>query len=214
MRHDDVETEAYKGYTIRIVQDTDPQDPRDWDNLGTMVCFHNRYTLGDKTDLRSGDFNGWDELYNYLVKECDACIILPLYLYDHSGITMSCGNSYPYNDRWDAGQVGFIYISHEKIRKEYSVKRITKTLKDRVTKYLEGEVKTYDDYLRGDVYGFIVEDEEEENIESVWGFFGYPEGKDEAMSEAKAIVDNLEERWVEKLMDIKAIEIKKEEVKC
>ena len=23
-------------------------DPRSWDNIGTMVCFHSRYNLGDK----------------------------------------------------------------------------------------------------------------------------------------------------------------------
>lgn len=37
--------------TAVILQDTDPQNPRDpgWqENLGSMVCWHKRYNLGDK----------------------------------------------------------------------------------------------------------------------------------------------------------------------
>ena len=39
-----------------------------------------------------------------------------LYLYDHSGITMSTGS---FCDSWDSGQVGFIYVTKEDIEKEY-----------------------------------------------------------------------------------------------
>jgi len=186
-----IEKEEYRGYTVKLVQDTDAMNPRtEWDNLGTMICFHNRYNLGDETELKSRDFSGWQELHDYLIKECDAEIILPLFFYDHSGITISCSRAYPFNDRWDAGQAGFIYISKEKIRKEYSVKHITKKLIERVTTYLEGEVETYDDYLTGNVCGFVVEDDDGEHIDSCWGFYG-TEGQKEAMSEAKGIVDGL-----------------------
>jgi hypothetical protein len=81
--------------------------------------------------------------------------------------------------------------------------------RERATKYLEGEVQTYNDYLTGNVCGFIVGDEEGENLDSCWGFYG-DDGRKEAMSEAKNIVDNLHERWVEKLIDAKVIEIKEE----
>lgn len=32
---------------LRIVQDVDTESPREWDNLGTMICWHSRYNLGD-----------------------------------------------------------------------------------------------------------------------------------------------------------------------
>jgi hypothetical protein len=44
---DVVEEMEYKGYKIKIVFDEDIWSPRDWDNLGTMVCWHRRYKLGD-----------------------------------------------------------------------------------------------------------------------------------------------------------------------
>ena len=37
----------YKGLTIDVHQDPEPESPRDWCNLGTMVCDHRRYKLGD-----------------------------------------------------------------------------------------------------------------------------------------------------------------------
>jgi hypothetical protein len=42
--------EKRHGLTIKIYQDDcdENQNPRHWDNLGTMVCFHRRYELGDK----------------------------------------------------------------------------------------------------------------------------------------------------------------------
>ncbi len=91
---------------IKIYNDIYAENPRTWmDHLGIMVCFHKNYDLGDKHDLKSESFSGWDNLKQHLIKEHKATIIMPLFLYDHSGITISCSNSYPYNDRWDAGQV-------------------------------------------------------------------------------------------------------------
>ena len=60
------------GNTIKVFIDDDPQSPRDWDNAGTMLCFHGRHNLGDKSDLKSSDFAGWDEVREYLVREKDA----------------------------------------------------------------------------------------------------------------------------------------------
>ncbi len=33
---------------VRIIQDSDPMSPREWDNVGKMVCWHRRYNLGDE----------------------------------------------------------------------------------------------------------------------------------------------------------------------
>lgn len=139
---------------FRMFQDEYPESPREWDNLGTMACFHRRYTLGDKDiPFSSDDFNGWNEMEEYILKSLDAAVVLPLYLYDHSGITM---NTTGFSCRWDSGQVGFIYITKDKIMKEYGVKRIRRQLKEKVEKMLVNEVEVYDQYLIGDVYGFQI----------------------------------------------------------
>lgn len=166
----------YRGYTIRIETDSDPINPREWDNLGTMVCWHRSYSLGDKHSFETPD-DAWQEIKND--------IVLPLYLYDHSGITMNTGG---FSCPWDSGRVGYIYVSLEKVRKEYGWKQITKKRREKILEYLRGEVATYDDFLTGSVYGYVVEGADGVG-DSCWGFYGYPEGHDEALSEAKAYID-------------------------
>lgn len=179
-------------YKIKVIQDSDPSSPREDDNLGTMVCFHNRYKLGDEHNYRSGDYSGWTEMKKDIIKRENVGVILPLYLYDHSGITMSTND---FNDKWDSGCVGFIFVSKQKMLKEYGGKICTKQLKERVKTYLEGEVETYDQYLRGDVYGFEIwklskkKKREKKMIDSCWGYYG----EDYCMTEAEACVPEQKE---------------------
>ena len=162
-----IENEKYK---LEIFDDLNPCSPREFDNLGTMVCFHRRYNLGDETELKSSDFSSWEELESYLYKEEDALIAIPVFMYDHSGLWI---NTTGFSCPWDSGQVGYIYISKEKVRREYSCKRISKKLKEMIREMLCSEVDLYNDYLCGNVYGFTLTDKENaEEIDSSCGFYG------------------------------------------
>ncbi len=93
-------------------------------------------------------------------------VILPLYLYDHSGITMNtCGFSCP----WDSGQVGWIYADKRRIEAEYG--KVTPETVEKACQVLEGEVKSYDYFLTGQCYGFQLFREDVE-VDSCWGFLG------------------------------------------
>jgi len=164
---------------LTIVQDEDPESPREWDNLGKMVCFHDRYNLGDDHDLRTGDFEAWAWLKTHLQEEEGAIVILPLYLYDHSGLTMSTS---PFSCPWDSGQVGFIYTTKP------SAKLTAEALDQAVyhaREVLESEVKAYDQFLRSDVWGYVIEDDEGNHVDSCWGLFGreYAEKEGQRMLE-------------------------------
>ena len=228
-------------HKLIVKRDDYPDNPRNWDNIGTMVCFHSRYDLGDKHYygspaeflldlLNNADLGGiegaaaredileagsgifeevyhfwletqceqdvrdvldflkdecegfsmesigrflarenWDlfidcvswlspsdievnELYD-LVRATDQYVILPLYLYDHSGITIS---TRPFSCPWDSGQVGWIYAPKDTFRKAtgYSEEDITEVMSNRAEGILEDEVREYDVYLRGEVYGY------------------------------------------------------------
>ena len=169
-----VETIKLKdGTTLNIYQDTSPFSPREWDNLGTMVCFHNKYNLGDEHVINKDDYNSFEEMIEDNVKSGD--ITLSLYLYDHSGLSIS---TEPFGCRWDSGQVGYITISKEKIIREYGNNDLATRVN--VMKYLKNEVKTYNQYLTGSVYGFTITEEEtcslghvhENELEACWGFYG------------------------------------------
>jgi len=159
---------------LRILRDDNSEDPREWDQLGKMVCFHSRFNLGDKHEFNSEDFHSWDEMKTQIEKEHDVAVILPLYLYNHSGITMK---TTPFSCPWDSGQVGWIYADKKSIRQNYGVLKVTKKTIERVKKCLLAEVDEYDHYITGEVYGFSIvekdkDGEEGELIESCWGFYG------------------------------------------
>lgn len=182
MKENLVHREQYKNFDIEIFQDEDPQDPRDWDNMGTMVCFHRRYALGDKSNLSI-------EELKELVERKDV-VALPLYLYDHSGISMSTNRNYPFNCPWDSGQVGYIYVTYEDIKKNLAVERVTKKVIENVKKSLEIEVETYNDYLIGNVFGYIIS-RNKAMTDSCWGYLGDWDGKEYgALTAAKEIIDS------------------------
>lgn len=185
-----VDTIKYKGYEIQVKHDFDPLDPRkDSDPLGTMVCFHRRYSLGDEHDLRAEDFSGWDQVEEHLHKSLGAVVVLPLYLYDHGGLRMKVGSFQGMlpqgHAEFDSGQVGFIYLTAKKIKKEYGD---SKTLEE-IAEYLKAEVSLYDDYLRGAVYGYQIIDPDGKEGDSCWGFFGYDHEKSGLLEIARDAVD-------------------------
>lgn len=176
---------ANSNITVRLCIDSEPESPREWDNLGTMVCAHRRYKLGDtngKSEAlaiidkhlseRQLAEMGFDPSHvpdiEMALEATGQVVMLPLYLYDHSGLAMKTS---PFSCSWDSGKVGFIFVSKEKLKSEYGWSRITKARQDQIHTYLQGEVETYDTYLRGDVWGYqVVEDDEV--VDSCWGFFG------------------------------------------
>jgi len=186
----------YKKHTIKIERDNDPIDPREDDNLGTMVCSHRNYMLGDKQCGDTGLLTYLDQKYNIIkprhTEQYDTVIkkwfernviSLPLYLFDHSGVTMSTTPFF--NNRWDSGQVGVIYVLKKDVRKEFNITRISKRIREHVVMRLCQEVKTYDEYLTGNVWGYVCDDEIKD---SYWGYLGNS-GKEQAIVDAKAVID-------------------------
>ena len=123
------------------------------DNLGHMACWHRRYNLGDEQPKESPD--------EWIKGLPEGTITLPLYLYDHSGITMS---TEPFQCPWDSGRVGIIAATPEAIRGAFG--ELTERTFARTKKILEEEVKDYDFHLQGEVWGYEYGDD------SCWGFVG------------------------------------------
>lgn len=285
-------------YTLFILDDDTPLNPReDHDCLGKMVCWHSRYSLGEKHDydepsdflrnllfseyssghdrnnpvfafLKSGkakdarlEYNrstrewelrenqhwssdsDWyvsssyaaslkDEVPDWFLDDClsalttgelfslveqmDGMVILPLYLYDHSGITMNtCGFSCP----WDSGQVGWIYADKAMIEQEHG--KITPEILEKVRQTLEAEVKEYDYYLTNQCYGFQLFKEDVE-VDSCWGFLGEIRDVQDAVKEHlpedcnPAIVESLQFQYEELDIDeyLERLQEETEELDC
>jgi len=59
-----METTKYRGCTIEVMADDGIESPREWDNLGTMVCSHKRYDLGDE-QFKEDRAGSWEEAMAY-----------------------------------------------------------------------------------------------------------------------------------------------------
>lgn len=168
MSYEAIETIEHAGMVIEIHHDQYATSPREDCNLGTMICNHRRYNLGDikgnGDDVPSG------------------AIVLPLYLYDHSGITM---NTTGFSCGWDSGQVGVIYCSREDALKELGAKRLTKKGRQKIVERLQSEVEVYDLFITGQCYGYVIKDEEGNELESCWGYLGMDHVVGEAKSQAE-----------------------------
>ena len=47
------------------------------------------------------------------------------------------------------------------------------------------EVEVYDQYITGEVYGYVIKDEEGNELEPCWGFFGMDHATEEAKRQAE-----------------------------
>ena len=253
---------AVVGYLSR---DEDPINPRtEYNNVGTMVCWHRNYNLGDDSRRDSAeeflqelaitfepgledkiywwnndgyereearirkqypDAKHWEVTYtddgkkvrsmssmvgeiteeriNKLVRAAieKHYVMLPLYLYDHGGLSISTG---AFSCPWDSGLVGWIYADRDTMLREWggSSKRLTKQIKDKARKCLVGEVENYDQYLRGDVYGvcyqaFVRDGSVYEGECSACGAT-YPELLNGSVCMNEECPSNEEPQWVER----------------
>lgn len=197
------------GLRIAYYYDTDAESPRtSMDNAGTMVYWHSRYVLGDRRategELHALRMGGLDGLRRHLERNDGPLVgpVLPLAIYDHSGVTMWVGSGPSAFDPggWDSGQVGFIYATKERYDEiiggdpdeliEVDVpgpRGDVKAQQPRAEAVLRGEVEVFDHYLRGDYCGYVIEDVSGEEIESCWGY----EELRWAQEEARGLADGI-----------------------
>lgn len=158
------------GRKLRLVieQDEFPEDPRSWDNLETMLCCHREYHLGDcnsnreteeqlaeicrkygKSDEEIDEMTFAEEV-QFILDQDDVCG-LPLWLYDHSGISISTERIC----QWDSSLVGLIFVE-----KDFFIEHTCVTNEENWKKeargMLEDKIEVYNYFLQGNVYAWTL----------------------------------------------------------
>ena len=96
--------------------------------------------------------------------------IFPVYLYSHSGISISLDNSkYPFNDKWDTSMNGYILVS-KLLREDIDY--------DSALSYAESLINNWNKYFYGDIYRYEIYDENNNIIDSCGGFYDIDECED------------------------------------
>ena len=199
--------------TIEVYTDTSgDSDPREWDCLGTIVGWDRDVKLGEKQireqyqvelvllDILNDAMNLSDEQYDNVMEYATAevlmnaiqkhtkAVVLPIYLYNHSGISISTiSNKYRMFDGagWDWGISGIIYAMESTIKKEYGGDKVTDEMRTKAIEVLNGEIKTLNMYFQDEVYWFSIK-EDDLMVDSCGGIFA--EDLEELKKELKTIV--------------------------
>ena len=167
--------------TLKVYYDSDVENPREFVEYDSVIAYKSQYTLGEEIIPEPIDW--LEEKLNVAKKYeysnarlaeleeifFDRFIAKRIYLYDHSSLAVSTS---PFSNKWDSGQVGYIYISKEKVRANYGAKKVGKKLKQLVLDNLEAEVEELNHYVSGEVFGFKILDSEGSVVDSCWGFYG------------------------------------------
>ena len=184
-------------YELVVEHDNEPMNPRtDWDNITTIISFHKRYDIGDKHEYKSSDFDSWDEMKEQILLDYKVLIIKPLYVYDHGGLTISTS---PFNCNWDTSRVGWVIIDEKQLNKMCG--KDFERGEEKLNLILEGEVKTYDEYLTGQVYQYTIYEintcdlghQHKSVVESCGSYYNEGDCRDEGLS----VLEHLEGSKVE-----------------
>lgn len=169
--NDLIETINYRGHEIEIYFDHDAQSPDEFQDEQVFIVYDHRQFYVEREGFDP------DEIFNTIKqgkKLYKGYWVFPLYAYIHSGVALSLGrSSYPFTCNWDTSFRGFVLVER---LKGFSWKE------NQAYKLAEIEVKTWNEYLSGDIYGYNSE------CGSCWGFYG-EEGKKYMIEEAKAEID-------------------------
>lgn len=196
------ETTTDKGtFRVYLSQDDDPMHPREeYDQIATMVLSHRRYNLPREGELagridEAFDRGGHPLAARYLTATGQAVAVLPVWGYEHGQLTLKAGErDYPFSDSWDSGLAGLIYVTPEAAREAFGEAYTGEQL----AALMISEVEEYDQYLTGDVWGYVVErlipecehcgcEQRWEVEESCWGFYGYEYAEKEARDVLSAV---------------------------
>ncbi len=176
--------EKYKGFNIKIYQDEDYSASDDKDENRFLVGYHRSFWVEPPKDLFSKE-----ELIAYFKKDkagYDATLfkkyhVFALEAYIHSGVRLALANEGNFPDRqWDVSLVGAVLLAKEEWKTKAKAKKSAQSF-----------IEYWNDVMSGNVWGYRVEDEEDNEVESCWGYVGDYDGKDGMLDEVKSIVDHL-----------------------
>lgn len=173
---------ATKSYTYEIKQDYDAESPWEGDAAGVFQFLSNntREIASVNTKYTARHYTDRAESFKALMREWRKDLpgagwsLYPVRAYIHSGIALSLDTSGQFGDRWDSGWIGIMAINpltmgHKKGKANFMAPKIAQWFID-----------VMNQYLRGDVWGYVVRDEEGDIADSVWGIYGHEEAEKEA----------------------------------
>jgi hypothetical protein len=150
-----------------LVQDNDPRPPNEDDDNGLFLVNYHRdfWVINDK-------FIAKDQLASWYrgekIEQAKTHWIFTLGMYSHSGVILRLGSKSFVGDSggWDSSMIGAVFVSKDEWNRPDKAEEAAKCL-----------VKTWNNYLSGDVWGYVTDvldaktkERVEAECESCWGY--------------------------------------------
>ena len=185
-----------------LIYDQHAANPRDCDNLGTILIAPNKAhwvaspdsAVDTSIPFGKNPYEHWENLRReqLKLKKSEIAIVYPITKYEHGEISLQLG----YKQGWDYTVSGFVYVTKETLRKCYGVDRITKSIIERAKNCLQAELDLLTSWLNGDCYGWQIKEyartddgldwEEVDTLDSCWGYFD----KEQALDDMQNMLNN------------------------
>lgn len=165
-----VEDDGEEYYEYEVIRDT---------------CPHTVRIPADDIDYcaeeMAGSFSEQEKLD--MIEATGEIVWLLISIYDHSGISIWLGGIDGHVDaRWDCSTIGFAYVEKCTAEKEGALRAGKnglynghKSWQEWAYDVMESEMETYEQYVTGEVFGYMVEGGDGYCDDSCWGFYGTDE---------------------------------------
>ena len=118
-----------------------------------------------------------------MIEAAGEIVWLPISMYEHSGISIWLGGKDGHVDaRWDCSTIGFAYVEKCTAEKEGALRADKnglyngrKSWQEWAYDMMEREMETYNLFVTGEVFGYMVEGGDGYCDDSCWGFYGTDE---------------------------------------
>lgn len=199
------QTIEHAGLKIEIYPDNDPQRPDDWgDDRMFLVGFHEREFFverkGFDKELCNALMGSTDEPEHHDKDVLDLDVrdtlkkyhVFGLEAYIHSGVALYLSGECKIDRQWDVSQVGCVFIAKTECRTRPSARKAAESL-----------IETWNQYLSGDVHGYVVKDADGGDLdsldESCWGFYGIESAIEAGKEAAEYLAKNIKQKREAKL---------------
>jgi len=142
---------------LRIEPDTDAQSPAEWGNEDLFLIANHRdfFVPPSKSERRF-------DVQDVIERHEDTHHVFALEAYIHSGVRLALAGEGNFPDRqWDVSRLGVVFAAKSEWKTMAKARDAALSL-----------VNEWNQYLSGDVWGYVVEDDEGNHLESCWGFYG------------------------------------------
>lgn len=172
------------GVYAEIHHDHDCDAPYCDDDAVEIVILHRRYN--DPAEGECG--RDGDEVRQWMKDNAREWFYMNLYMYEHGNVALRAGEANPFHCPWDSGQVGIVALK----KSEWGRGKGEKNTKR--AEYAKSVAETHGRWMNGETYGYILFNEDGEELDSCWGFIGFDHVEEEAKDSAAYYVTEEAER--------------------